>query len=152
MTMRAIDNKKIAVVGGGPGGLTLARLLQMNGADVKVYERDLNKDVRIQGATLDLHDDSGLKALDQAGLTDAFRESYRPGADKLIITDKSANVMMSEIERADPDQTFSRPEIDRGPLRKILLGSLNTDTVAWDRQFVSLAPHLQSVFWKSRQQ
>ena len=32
-----IDNKKIAIVGGGPGGLTLARLLQKNGADVTVY-------------------------------------------------------------------------------------------------------------------
>ena len=30
-------------MGGGPGGLTRARLLQMNGADVKVYERDLRK-------------------------------------------------------------------------------------------------------------
>jgi len=34
-----IQNKKIAIVGGGPGGLTLARLLQLKGFDVKVYER-----------------------------------------------------------------------------------------------------------------
>ena len=40
--MNTIKNKTIAIVGGGPGGLTLARLLQMNGADVKVYERDIN--------------------------------------------------------------------------------------------------------------
>ena len=30
--MRAIEGKKIAIVGGGPGGLTLARLLQQSGA------------------------------------------------------------------------------------------------------------------------
>ena len=53
--MKNIENKKIAIVGGGPGGLTLARLLQIKGANVKVYERDVNKDVRVQGATLDLH-------------------------------------------------------------------------------------------------
>jgi len=35
--MKAIKDKEIAIIGGGPGGLTLARLLQMNGADVKVY-------------------------------------------------------------------------------------------------------------------
>ncbi|MFP3836025.1 NAD(P)-binding protein, partial [Chryseobacterium sp. SIMBA_028] len=35
-----IQHKKIAIIGGGPGGLTLARLLQMKGGDVKVYERD----------------------------------------------------------------------------------------------------------------
>ena len=38
-----LQNKKIAIVGGGPGGLTLARLLQLKGANVKVYERDFNK-------------------------------------------------------------------------------------------------------------
>ena len=30
-----LQNKKIAIIGGGPGGLTLARLLQCKGADVK---------------------------------------------------------------------------------------------------------------------
>jgi flavin-dependent dehydrogenase len=45
-----INNQSIAIVGGGPGGLTLARLLQLKGADVKVFERDLNKNARVQGA------------------------------------------------------------------------------------------------------
>jgi flavin-dependent dehydrogenase len=62
ISMKAIKDKNIAIIGGGPGGLTLARLLQMNGADVNVYERDFNRNVRVQGATLDLHEESGLKA------------------------------------------------------------------------------------------
>lgn len=86
--MNNITNKKIAVIGAGPGGLTLARLLQMHGADVKVYERDEHKDARPKGATLDLHEESGLKALQQVGLMDAFRANYRPGADKIRIVDK----------------------------------------------------------------
>ena len=61
-----LENKKVAIIGGGPGGLTLARLLQLKGVDVKVYERDKDKSVRQQGATLDLHEDSGLKALAEA--------------------------------------------------------------------------------------
>ena len=36
--MNLLKNKTIAIIGGGPGGLTLARLLQKKGADVKVYE------------------------------------------------------------------------------------------------------------------
>ena len=38
----------------------------------------------------------------------------------------------------------SRPEIDRGPLRSLLLDSLQPGTVVWDRQFVSLTrqPHV----------
>ena len=35
-----LQDKKIAIIGGGPGGLTLARLLQLKGANVKVYERE----------------------------------------------------------------------------------------------------------------
>jgi 2-polyprenyl-6-methoxyphenol hydroxylase-like FAD-dependent oxidoreductase len=129
-------NKKIAIVGGGPGGLTLARLLQKSGADVTVYERDANKDVRVQGATLDLHDDSGLRALRKAGLMDAFKANYRPGADKMRITDKHATILLDDS--ANKENEFSRPEIDRGPLRKILLDSLHPGTVVWGSNFASL--------------
>lgn len=136
------QNTKIAIVGGGPGGLTLARLLQMNGAEVKVYERDLNKNARVQGATLDLHDDSGLKALEKAGLMDAFKANYRPGADKMSILDHHANIFYDDHTNDQQEETFGnpyfRPEIDRGPLRKILLASLHPDTVVWDSQFKSM--------------
>ncbi|MDJ1485527.1 NAD(P)/FAD-dependent oxidoreductase [Cytophagaceae bacterium YF14B1] len=133
-----IQNKKIAIVGGGPGGLTLARLLQQKGADVKVYERDINKNARVQGATLDLHEESGLKALEKAGLMDAFQANYRPGADKVRILDKHAVVLADQ--HIQTDHSESRPEIDRGPLRKILLESLQPDTVVWDSHFASMTP------------
>jgi 2-polyprenyl-6-methoxyphenol hydroxylase-like FAD-dependent oxidoreductase len=140
-----IKNKTIAIIGGGPGGLTLARLLQMNGADVKVYERDINKDVRVQGATLDLHYESGLRALQQAGLMDAFKENYRPGADLVRIADKHANIVIDEHENDARSRVFGtetfRPEIDRGPLRKILLESLAPGSVVWDSRFESLDPN-----------
>lgn len=132
-----IKDKNIAIVGGGPGGLTLARILQMNGADVQVYERDINKDARVQGATLDLHEESGLLALQEAGLIDAFRANYRPGADKFRIMDKHANILFDDDINGRGES--GRPEIDRGPLRKILLESLQPGTVVWDSQFVSLS-------------
>ncbi|PSK89581.1 FAD-dependent oxidoreductase [Taibaiella chishuiensis] len=134
--MHTISNKQIAIVGGGPGGLTLARLLQQEGASVRVYERDLHKDVRVQGATLDLHEESGLKALEHAGLMDAFKANYRPGADKMRIVDQHAHILMDE-QGSEATGAF-RPEIDRGPLRKILLESLQPGTVVWDSQLSSL--------------
>ncbi len=141
--MDAIKNKNIGIVGGGPAGLTLARLLQLQDLHVKVYERDLNKDVRVQGATLDLHEDSGLKALEKAGLMDAFKENYRPGADKIRIVDHNAIIFYDEHTDEREEETFGsvffRPEIDRGPLRKILLESLKPDTVVWNSQFLSMS-------------
>jgi len=134
-------NKKVAIIGGGPGGLTLARLLQLKGIDVKVYERDIDKDVRIQGGALDLHEESGLAALRKAGLLEAFKANFRPGAEKIRVTDENAVVLLDGHQEED-DLDFGdrhyRPEIDRGPLRDILLDSLLPGTVIWDSHIVSL--------------
>jgi 2-polyprenyl-6-methoxyphenol hydroxylase-like FAD-dependent oxidoreductase len=142
--MSVIKDKEIAIIGGGPGGLTLARLLQMNGADVKVYERDINKETRRQGATLDLHEESGLKALNEAGLMDAFKANYRPGAERLCIVDKVVNIIFEDSTK--DGEEISRPEIDRGPLQNILLHSLQPETVAWDSQFIGMSQ--QNNVWK----
>ena len=127
--------KKIAIAGGGPGGLTLARLLQIAGFDVRVYERDTHRGVRVQGATLDLHEESGLAALRAAGLIDAFQAAYRPGADRMRLVDRDARIHYEDTFESD------RPEIDRGPLRDLLLDSLQPDTVAWNHQCVSYSPN-----------
>ncbi|HVW94436.1 MAG TPA: NAD(P)/FAD-dependent oxidoreductase [Mucilaginibacter sp.] len=139
-----LKDKEIAIIGGGPAGLTLARLLQMQGAAVAVYERDLHKNARPKGATLDLHEESGLLALEAAGLMDAFRANYRPGADKVRVVDKHGNILMEDSE-ADASGR-NRPEIDRGPLQDILLNSLLPGTVVWGRQFSSMEQ--QNGAWK----
>ena len=134
-----LQNKQVAIIGGGPGGLTLARLLQQSGATVNVYERDQNRHGRVQGGTLDFHEESGLAALRAAGLLEEFKARYRPGADKLRLTDKHATVVHDEHEEGHAtfgDASF-RPEIDRGPLRDLLLDALQPDTVVWDSQLAS---------------
>lgn len=137
-----LDHKKVAIIGGGPGGLILARLLQLKGVNVKVYERDLNRSVRVQGATLDLHFESGLKAIEKAGLMDVFKENYRPGADKGRIVDKHGKIVYdehNEPSHEDFNDEHFRPEIDRGSLRNILLDFLEPDTVVWDSQFKTMS-------------
>jgi 2-polyprenyl-6-methoxyphenol hydroxylase-like FAD-dependent oxidoreductase len=128
--MKAIDGKKIAIVGGGPGGLTLARLLQQSGAQVSVYERDESRNARVQGSALDLHEDSGLAALEAAGLMEAFWANHRPDLDSLRLADTNGTVLHDHVRRmSGPGK---RPEIERGPLRDILLDSLQPGTVEWD--------------------
>ncbi|MEP6728863.1 MAG: NAD(P)/FAD-dependent oxidoreductase [Bacteroidota bacterium] len=135
-----LKNKTIAIIGGGPSGLTLTKLLQLKGANVKVYERDLNKDARVQGSPLDLHFESGLKAIEVAGLMDSFKANYSPGADKARVVDENATIFYEHNEESRGtfgDKWFS-PEIDRFALRKILLDSLQSDTVVWDSHIVAI--------------
>lgn len=136
-----LENKEIAIIGAGPGGLTLARLLQCKGANVKVYERDFNQEARVQGAIVDLHFDSGLKVMEAAGLMDAFKANYMPGADRYRMLDQAGTVYIDEhgqdSETGFGDEHF-RPEIDRGALRDMLIASLLPDTVIWNSQFVSM--------------
>ncbi|HJY13854.1 MAG TPA: NAD(P)/FAD-dependent oxidoreductase, partial [Flavobacterium sp.] len=138
-----LENKQVAIIGGGPGGLTLARLLQLQNVNVKVYERDLNKNARVQGSPLDMHDNSGLAAIRKANLFEEFRTNFMPGADKTLLLDEQAKVFYSDHEtnvEEDFDNEYFRPEIDRGVLRKILIESLQPETIVWDSHFISMEP------------
>ena len=68
---------------------------------------------------------------------DAFMANYRPGADKLRLTDKHARLVWNDEANGGG---FLRPEIDRGPLQTILLDSLRPGTVIWNSQFTSMTP------------
>jgi 2-polyprenyl-6-methoxyphenol hydroxylase-like FAD-dependent oxidoreductase len=70
---------KIAIVGAGPAGCTLARLLLYKKIDVEVtiFESEKGLNARTQGGTLDLHTESGIKALKECGLYEEFLELAR---------------------------------------------------------------------------
>ncbi|MEJ0055554.1 MAG: NAD(P)/FAD-dependent oxidoreductase [Bacteroidota bacterium] len=136
-----LQNKQVSIVGGGPGGLTLARLLQLKGVNVKVYERDIDKNARVQGSPLDLHENSGLAALHKANLMGEFKKNFLVGADKTTIVNEQAEIFYSDHETRK-DENFGdehfRPEIDRGTLRRILLESLPPGSIVWNAQFLSM--------------
>lgn len=141
-----LQNKRVAIIGGGPGGLTLARLLQQQGVDVHVYERDATPSIRPQGSALDLHHNTGLKALEAAGLLAEFKQVYRPGADRMRVLNGQLDILLDEhAEGSAPvsedfgDASF-RPEIDRGPLRDLLVASLQVGTVVWNARFTEMQP------------
>ncbi|MEU7338556.1 NAD(P)/FAD-dependent oxidoreductase [Streptomyces sp. NPDC007074] len=119
---------RISIIGAGPGGLTCARVLQQHGMAVTVHDRDTGPDARDQGGTLDLHADNGQIALRAAGLLDEFFELARPEGQEMRQLDPAGTVTSHQIP--GPDELF-KPEIDRGQLRDLLLGSLRPGTVRW---------------------
>ncbi|WAP59043.1 FAD-dependent oxidoreductase [Streptomyces sp. S465] len=130
--------RRIAIVGAGLGGLTLARVLHVHGIASTVYEGDASPTARDQGGTLDLDRESGQRALLLAGLLEEFRPLSRPEGGELRLLDKDATVGL-RIPPPEPGEGDERPEIDRSALRNLLLGSLPEGTVRWGHKVRTVA-------------
>jgi 2-polyprenyl-6-methoxyphenol hydroxylase-like FAD-dependent oxidoreductase len=115
----------IAIIGAGLAGLTLARVLHVHGIEASVYDLDASPDAHPQGGMLDIHEESGQAALRAAGLFDGFRAIIHAGGDAMRILDKNAVVRMADGGNG------ARPEVTRGSLRRLLIGSLPAGTIRW---------------------
>jgi tetracycline resistance monooxygenase len=134
MNDQLLNNKKVAIIGAGPVGLTMGRLLQQNNIDITVYERDKDPQARIWGGTLDLHKSSGQKTMKKAGLLQAYYDLALPMG--INFADEQGNILSTR--EPTPENQYDNPEINRNALRKMLLDSLKCDTVVWDRKFIGL--------------
>ncbi|OXM62278.1 MULTISPECIES: FAD-dependent oxidoreductase [Amycolatopsis] len=120
----------IAIIGAGLGGLTAARVLHVHGIEAAVFELETSARARTQGGMLDIHEESGQDALRAAGLHDEFRKIIHEGGQALRLAGPDGTVHVSHPD----DGTGARPEVDRGDLRDLLLGSLPDGTVHWGRK------------------
>ena len=132
-----LKDKKVAIIGAGPVGLTMARLLQQKRIDVTVYERDKDSRERIWGGTLDLHKNSGQEAMKKAGLLESYYAMALPMG--IIFADEQGKVLSTK--KHTPENQYDNPEINRNDLRKMLLDSLTNDTVIWDNKCTALEEH-----------
>lgn len=115
----------IAIVGAGLGGLMLARILHVNGVEAVVYEADATPEARTQGGMLDIHEDSGQRALRAAGLYDDFLPLVLPGGEAMKVYDKHG------VLRHADDGGSGRPEVHRKALRDLLINSLPDGMIRW---------------------
>lgn len=124
---------RIAIVGAGLGGLTLARVLHVNGIDAVVYERESSRGARGQGGMLDIH--SGQRALREAGLIDQFHAIARGEGQDMRLLEPDGTLLLQED--TPEDAPLLRPEVDRADLRDLLLDSLPEHAVRWGHAFES---------------
>lgn len=126
------NHKKIAIIGAGLGGLTLACILYKNNIPFKIYEAEASPNERGQGGLLDIHDYNGQLALKDAGVFEKFLEIILPGADAQRIIDMKGNILYEDQVKGNGN----RPEVHRGDLRRILLEALPENSIHWGHKIM----------------
>jgi 2-polyprenyl-6-methoxyphenol hydroxylase-like FAD-dependent oxidoreductase len=106
----------------------------MQGYAPIVFEKETSPQERPQGGSLDLHPNSGLRAVHLAGLDAQFQAIARYQDQGLRILDKKGTVLLEDFEDS------GRPEVDRIELRAMLLDSLVPGSVQWASALESIRP------------
>jgi 2-polyprenyl-6-methoxyphenol hydroxylase-like FAD-dependent oxidoreductase len=126
---------RIAIVGGGPGGLTAGVLLHKLGVHFTIFElrdKPTDDDLAKPSGMLDLHEKSGLAAINECGLKDQFLQLTGECSEAKKITDKHGNIVYS-----DQGEKRKRPEISRHALSKLLISHIPNDQFKWGHKLYS---------------
>jgi salicylate hydroxylase len=118
---------RIAIIGGGIGGLAAALALERRGADVTVYEQaPVHSEI---GAGLNLTPNA-IKALRALGVEDKI-EAIGSGSEFLLMRSWKSGRFISRSRRGDFRKTFGAPNltVHRADLLDVLRGALNTTEI-----------------------
>ncbi len=131
-----MTNSRVAIIGGGVGGLCLAQGLRGAGVEVAVYERDRTAADRLQGYRIHI-DPGGARAL-HACLPKPLWEAFlatasRSGHDFGFLTEKMGGLLLLETPHS-PDPLDNHHSISRITLRQVLLSGLS-DVVRFDKTY-----------------
>jgi 2-polyprenyl-6-methoxyphenol hydroxylase-like FAD-dependent oxidoreductase len=125
---------RIAIVGGGPGGLTAGALLHKHRIPFTIFElrhKPTSEELALPGGVLDLHEGSGLDAIRKLNLYDDFIALTGDCAQVMRFADGDGHIT---CESAGDD---NRPEISRTALNQLLISNLSPETIKWGHKLYS---------------
>lgn len=134
-TTMASSQPRIAIIGSGPSGLTLGALLHKRNVPFTIFElqeRPTEEQLARPAGSLDLHEHTGLAALEECGLLEQFHALPGECTEAQILSDKHGNVLY-----ADKGEGRNRPEISRHQLVKLLLPCLPESAFKWRHKLLS---------------
>jgi 2-polyprenyl-6-methoxyphenol hydroxylase-like FAD-dependent oxidoreductase len=134
-----MSHHPIAILGAGLGGLTAARVLHVHGIEATVFELEADRHARVQGGMLDIHDHNGQLGIREAGLWDSFLEIVHPGGEAMRILDHRANILYEDSDDGD----LTRPEVDRGALRDLLIDAVPQGSIVWGHKAINVRPNTE---------
>jgi 2-polyprenyl-6-methoxyphenol hydroxylase-like FAD-dependent oxidoreductase len=126
---------RIAIIGGGPAGLTLGALLHQQGVPFTIYElrpRPTEQELAEPSGMLDLHEESGLAAVRACGLYDQFLPLTGDCEESMIVSDKYGNVL-----HQDEGGLSDRPEISRHNIIKLFLSKIPENSIQYNTKLLS---------------
>ncbi|KAG6025482.1 hypothetical protein E4U41_001511 [Claviceps citrina] len=129
---------RIAIIGSGPGGLTLGRLLYKAGVQATIFEarsKPTDEDYDKPCGMLDLHEESGLNVVRRCGLWDEFMALTGDCAEDIKIYDHDGELLHHYRGSAADG---ARPEISRLALTRLLEKSLPSDMIRWEHKVVGV--------------
>jgi salicylate hydroxylase len=135
---------KVAIVGGGVGGLTAAIALVRRGFEVEVYEQAPH--VSAVGASLQLGPNA-LRLMDELGLLPALRRiGVRPEAVDFVRWDDGSLLLHTPMG-ARMEEHFGAPQLDffRPDLHRLLIDSLPDGVVRFGARVLGVEPAADSV-------
>jgi 2-polyprenyl-6-methoxyphenol hydroxylase-like FAD-dependent oxidoreductase len=120
---------RIAIVGGGPAGLTAGVLLYKYGVPFTIFElrqKPTIEELAQPTGMLDLHQESGLAAIEKCGLYEEFRPLTGDCAEVFRIADKDGNIVFERGKHGE-----DRPEISRSALSELLISHIPPTCIQW---------------------
>ena len=132
---------RIAIVGGGPAGLTLGLLLNKHRIPFTIFEvrqQPTEEELAKPSGMLDLHEETGLGVIKKCGLYDQFVPLTGECSEDFVVAERNGKVLCSVGGEG------TRPEISRNNLTKLLLGGIPAGGVKWNHRLLSAAKTLTS--------